>query len=117
MTKRRPPPRKAHGLRDLLGDVDVGRIQEDVVGNQKLARADDRRAGRGMHAGLAEIGLARGIGRNVGADAFELAAANILQVLAFGRGGGGFVKIDRDLEALRDLGSDVARHGDAVFDA
>jgi hypothetical protein len=108
--------RKTHGFGDFLGDLDVGRIQEDVVGNEKLARAYDRGSGRGMHARLAEIGLARGIGRYFGADAFELAAANILQVLAFGSGRGGFVKVDRDLETFRDLGSDVARHGHAVFD-
>src|ERR1039457_5875347 len=69
-----------------------------------------------MHAGLAEIRLAGGISRNFGTYAFELTSANILQVLPFGRGRGGFVKIDRDLEAFRDFGSDVARHGDAVFD-
>ena len=108
--------RKAHGFRDFLGNADVGRIQEDVVGDQKLARSYYGCAGRGMHAGLAEIGLARGIGRDFVADAFELAAANVLQILTFGRGCGGFVKIDRDLEAFRDLGSDVARHGNAVFD-
>ena len=69
-----------------------------------------------MHAGLAEIGLARGIGGNVGADAFELAAANVLQVLTFGGGRGGFIKVDGDLEALRDFGSYVAGHGYAIFD-
>src|SRR5208282_2630159 len=71
--------------------------------------------GRRMHAGLAEIRLARGIGLYFGTYAFELTAADILQVLPFGRGRGGFVKIDRDLEAFRNLGADVARHGDAVF--
>src|ERR1017187_5735617 len=69
-----------------------------------------------MHAGLAEVRLARGIGLYFGTYAFELTAANIFEVLPFGRGRGGFVKIDRDLEAFRDFGSDVARHGDAVFD-
>ena len=69
-----------------------------------------------MDARLSEIGPARGIGGNVGADAFELAATNILQILALGSGRGGFVKIDGDLEAFRNLGSDVARHGYAVFD-
>ena len=70
-----------------------------------------------MHARFAKIGLARGVGRYFGTDPFELTAANILKVLAFGRGCGGFVKIDRDVEAFRDLGSDVARHGNAVFNS
>src|SRR5208283_3933079 len=109
--------RKTHGLRDLLRDVDVGRIQENVVGNQKLARADDGGSGRGMDARLAEIGLARGVGRNVGTDAFELTAANVLQVLTLGRGCGGFIEIDGDLKAFCDLGSYVAGHGYAVFDS
>ncbi len=69
-----------------------------------------------MYARLAEIGLARGISRNVGADPLELTAANVFQILAFGRGRSGFVKIDRNLEALRDLGPHMARHGYAVFD-
>src|SRR5271155_3222644 len=69
-----------------------------------------------MDAGFAEIGLARWVGRNVGTDTFELTAANILQVLAFGRGRSRFIKINWDLEAFRDLSSDPARHGYAVFD-
>ena len=39
-----------------------------------------------MHARLAEIGLARRVGGDLVANAFELAAANILQILPFGRG-------------------------------
>ena len=93
--------RKAHGLGNFLGDVDVGRIQKNVVGDESFARADNRRARGRMHAAFAEIRLARGIGGDLGADAFELSAPNVLQILALGRGGGGFIEIDRDLKALR----------------
>ncbi len=68
-----------------------------------------------MHTRLAEIGLAGGIGGNFVANSLELAAANVFEVLPFGRGRGGFVKIDRDMEAPGDFGSDVAGHGDAVI--
>jgi len=60
-----------------------------------------------MDARLSEIGPARGLVAMSARNAFELAAANILQILALGRGCGGFVKIDGDLEAFRNLGSDV----------
>jgi len=66
--------------------------------------------------GSPKSGLRAGFRRNVGADAFELAAANVLQVLPFGHGRGGFIKIDRNLKAFPYLGSNVARHGYAVFD-
>ena len=39
-----------------------------------------------MNAGLTEIGLAGWIGLDVGANAFELTAANVLEVLALGSG-------------------------------
>src|SRR5208337_3045464 len=109
--------RSAHRFRDFLGNVDVGRIQEDVIGNEKFARSNHGCPGRGMHARLTEIRLARRIGGNLRADAFELTAANILQVLPFRRSRGGFIKVDGDLETLRNLSSDVSCHGDAVFDS
>ena len=73
---------KAHGLGDFFRDVDVGRIQKDVVGNERLTRANNCCTRRWMDAAFTEIGLARGMGGNLGADAFELAAAYVLQILA-----------------------------------
>src|ERR1035437_8394313 len=70
-----------------------------------------------MHARLTEIGHAGRVGGNFVANAVELAATNVLKILPLGRGGGGFVKIDRNLEALPDFGSDVPGHGDAVFES
>ena len=116
-TKRSPPVEKRTALAIFLAMSTSGGIQEDVVGDQKLARSHHGCAGGGMHARLAEVGLARGIGGDLVANAFELAAADVFQILALGRGGGGFVEIDRDPEALRNFGAHVARHGDAVLDA
>src|SRR6202040_2594513 len=104
-----------HGLRNFLSDIDIRRIKKDVVGNESLARAHHSCAGRRVYAAVAEVGLARGIGRYIGTNAFELAAANVLQVLTLRSGRGGFIEINRDLEALRDLSSHMACHGDAVF--
>src|SRR5579864_6065511 len=107
--------RKAHRLGDFLGDFDVWRVQENVIGNQEFARADDGSPCGRMDAGFANVRTARGIGGDLGADAFELSAANIFQALAFGNSGGGLVEINGDAESLPDLLSHVARHGHAVF--
>jgi hypothetical protein len=98
---------EAHGLGDLFGDGHVGGVQENVVGDQRLARADDGGSGGGMHARLAEVGLAGRVGGDLVADALELAAADVFQILPLGRGGGGFVEIDRNLEAAGDFRADV----------
>ena len=52
-----------------------------------------------MHARLAEVGLAGGIGGDFVANSLELAAANVFKILPLRRGRGGFVEIDRNLEA------------------
>jgi len=68
-----------------------------------------------MHAGLAEVGMSCGVGGDLGADAFELAAANVFQSLTFGSAGRSFVEVDGNLEALPYLLADVVGHGHAVF--
>ena len=70
-----------------------------------------------MHVRLAEIGHARGIGGDFVANALELASANVLKILARGRGGGGLVEIDRNLETLPDFGSHMPRHRHAIFES
>src|SRR6476660_6021180 len=70
-----------------------------------------------MKPGFAKIRLARGIGSDLIANAFELSATNVLEVLTFRRSGRGLVEINRNLVALPDLLPDMARHGDAVFNA
>ena len=106
---------KAYGLGDLFGYGDVRGVQKDVVGHEKLARAHHGGSGRGMHAWLTEVRLARRVGCNVVTNSLELAATNVLQILPFGRRRRGFVEIDRDLEALPDFGAHVAGHGNAIF--
>ena len=107
--------RKTHRLSNFFGDVDVGRVEKHVISDEEFARADDRGARCGMHTGLAEIRAACGVGGDLGADAFELAAANIFQALSFGDSGGGFVEIHGNLVALPDLLTNVAGHSHAVF--
>ena len=60
-------------------------------------------------------GLRAGHGRNLVANALELAAANVLEVLPLRRGGRSFIKIDRNLIALPDLRAHVPRHHHAIF--
>jgi len=107
---------EADGLGNLLGNVDVGRVEKNVVGDERFAGADDGGSGGGMEAAFSVIGFARGVGGDIGANAFKLAAANVLKVLALGRRGSGFVKVDRNVEALVDFGGNVARHGNTVFE-
>src|SRR5579864_471257 len=52
---------------------------------------------------------------HLGAHPFKLPPANVLEVLALGPGGGGFVEVYRNLVALPDLGADMARDRDAVL--
>ena len=69
-----------------------------------------------MHARVAEVGLAGGIGGDLVADTFKLAAADVFEILALRGGSRGFVEIDRDLKAAGDFGADMTGHGDAVFE-
>src|SRR5947209_15523940 len=69
--------RKAHRLRNLLRDFDIRCVQEDVVGNQEFSSAHYRRPCRGMNARFANIGAPRRIGRDLGANSFELSSPNI----------------------------------------
>src|SRR5437660_5948277 len=69
-----------------------------------------------MHAGVTKVRTAGGVRGDLGANAFELAAANILEALALGNSGRGFVQIDRNMVAVPDLLPYVDGHGHAVFD-
>ena len=98
---------------NLLRDVEPIGCQVDVVGDERHARADHGRAGAWVRRGRTEIGRPPHR-RHLGGQPLELAAADILEVLA-GRIRGGFlVEIDRDLEARRHLGSDFLRERHAV---
>ena len=114
--KAHPAARKADRLGDFLRDVDIGRIQENVVGDQKLARAHDGRARRRMHPRLAEVRLARRIGRNLRANSFKLPAPDVFQILPLRRSRRRLVQINRNLKSLPDLLAHMTRHGDAILD-
>ena len=69
-----------------------------------------------MHTHFSEVGAAGGVGRDLVADAFELSAADVLEVGALRRSGRGFVKIHGNLKALPDLLTHVAGHCHTIFD-
>ena len=108
--------REAHGLGDFLRDIDIWSVQKEVVGDQGFARAHNGCAGCGMHARLAKIRLACRICRNLVANPFELATPNVFEILPFGRGCSGLVKVNRNLKSLRDLSPDVLGHRHAVLE-
>jgi hypothetical protein len=68
-----------------------------------------------VHAGLAEIGLARPVGGNLVANSLELTAPHIFKILSFGHGRGGLVEVHRNSVALRNFRSHVPSHDHAVF--
>ena len=98
-----------------LAMADVRRIEVDVVGDQKLARAGDDGAGGGVADRVADIRIARRHGAHLLHQRFELAAADVLQVGAFGTPRGGLVKIDRNLQLAPDLGAQALGELDALF--
>ena len=108
--------REAHRLCHFLGNLNIRRVQEDVVGDEKLSRSHNRRAGRRMHPRLAKIRLARRIGRNLRPDTLELPAADVLQILPLWGGCRRFVQINWNLISLPDLRAHLPRHGHAIFD-
>ena len=69
-----------------------------------------------MQLRLPEVGFARGVHCDLVAQPLELTAADVLEILALGRGGRGFVEINGDLIALPYLRAGVAGHGDAVLE-
>src|SRR5439155_1208115 len=91
---------------DLLGNgfryAHLWSVEVDVVGDQKLARSDYRRARRGVQSSLPElrtkVRLALGIGEDFLADAFKLPAPDVLEVAPLGPARRRFVKVSGNLE-------------------
>src|SRR5207237_2792725 len=79
------PGRKPHCFCDLFCNLDVGRIQKNVIGDQELARSNNASAGGGVKPGFAEIWLARGIRGNVLANSLKFPAPDVLQALVLAR--------------------------------
>ncbi len=106
-TKRNPPVEKRTAFAIFFAmSTSVG-VQEDVVGNKKFPSPNDGRTRRGMDPRFAEIRLARGIGRDVGANALELSTANVLEILPLRRSGCCLIEVNRNLIALPDLLADM----------
>src|SRR6266567_7468087 len=82
--KTQPASREAHRLRNFLRNINVGGVQENVVCDEELARAYNAGSGSGMELHLTKIRLARRVCGNLIANAFELAAPYVLQILPFG---------------------------------
>ena len=106
--------RVAHAAGNLLGDADVGSVEEDVIGDQGLAGADHSRAGR-THSFGSQIGLVVGVGGDGLFDALKLAVTNVFQVNTVFSDGGILVIINRDVERIRDTLAKPARHLDALL--
>src|SRR5262249_8894640 len=108
--------RKANRLRNLLGNADIRRAEIDVVRDEEFARADDSCPGGGMADGVAAIRGALGHHAHFFHQRFELAAANVFQIGAFGPAGGGLVEIDRDAKTRPDLVPDTFGQAYALLD-
>ena len=94
----------------MLRDTVIIGVQIDVVCDKRFSRANGGCASRGMNASFSEIRLPVRVGRDFAAQAFELAAPDVFQILAIGPGGGSFVQIDRDSEPVGDVAPDPFRN-------
>ncbi len=95
---RQAAARFADPTGDPLGELEVGRIEVDVVGDEERTGTDGDGAGRRMETGRAEIGLAPGLG-DLALEALVLAAPDIGQLDPLGSRGGVGVQEDRQVEA------------------
>src|SRR5207253_7034513 len=94
---------------------DLG-IQENVVRDKEFSRAYHRGSGCGMNACFPKIRLARWIAGDFRANAFELSAPYVFQILPLRRSRSSFVQVNRNLITLPDLLAHMARRGDAIFE-
>ena len=108
-----------NGRGDLLRDDEAIGRQIDVVRDQRHPRAYDRHAGGWMRHRRSEVGRPAFRG-HLPCQTFELAAADVLQILARRVRGRLFVEICRYLKALGDGSArspcerGALRHRDAV---
>ena len=107
-------------LCNLFRERDVGRVQVDIISNQKFARAHHRRAGSRVEGVFAEVGPPIGIRLYLLAHAFELPLADVLKISPLRPARRGLVKKGRDLKAppgsfrhlLGDAHAIVKRHAE-----
>ena len=101
LQSRQPATRLADASGDALRQIDVVRVQVDVVGDQERARADGDRAGRRMHPSRPEVRLAAVL-LDLDLQPLVLAAADIGEPLAVRPQRSTGVQVDGQVEAARD---------------
>src|SRR5205807_7679473 len=96
----------------VLGDLHLGRLAVDVVGNQRDAGPDGRRSGAGMHLRRTNVGRSVWIG-DVLDQVFEAAPAHPLQLTTLRPAGRLTVVIHGDMELFPQPSAEHVRQADA----
>jgi len=91
---------------DVAGDSpsggDVGSLEVDVVGDEEAAGSDGAGPGGLVKFGSADVGAAGCVAAGGIAEAFELTAAYVFELIAVGPGGGGSIEVDGDAVGAPD---------------
>ena len=111
-----PARRMPNGLGDFLGDVHIARGEIHVEGDQRIARADDGCSRRAKSGGT-EIGLALGVGFDLGFEPLVLTFADVFEIGAFGTSCRRFIQIDGDAEFVPDALTQPFGQCDAIVHA
>lgn len=108
----------AVGGADIAGDSarrsDVRLFEMNVVGDQKVARANGGGAGGIVQLRTSDVRTARGVPANGVAKTFKLAAANIFELNAIGARRGGSVEVDGDAVTVPDMQAGLSRQQGAL---
>ncbi len=99
---------------DVRGGGLVAGVERDVVGDQELAGADDRRARAGIEPRRAAVRLPPLVLEFLG-QPLILALADRRQIPPLGRQGGGFVEIDGNLQLVANPLTDAMGDGGTVL--
>ncbi len=99
--------------RDVVRELAVARVQVDVVGDEKRARADGRRARPRVEGRRPEVGRPGRV-LETGFEAFVLALSHVGEIAPLGPAGGRLVEVDRNAELVADPPSHLTRELDAV---
>src|SRR3712207_1632296 len=105
--------------RDWSSDVCSSdlRVQRHVVSDEQRAHADDAGARGRVHAGLANVGRALRLRRNLFLQQLEAAAPNVREVPSLRPRRGALVEVDGDAQLLPNPSARLARERDALLDA
>jgi hypothetical protein len=104
---------------DSLSDLDVGRAEIDIVGDERKSSSNRRDSGRGMGLLRTEIRPAVGVCPDFFANTLKLPFSDISQVLPRGYARRLLVEINRNRISLGDFPGNLPRefnallHGDA----